>query len=329
VDTSLVEDLACPECSGDLVLDAGASVAGDVDSAELTCRSCGSWFPVRDGIPRLLPRYVTPLQRRTADAFGWQWQHFVEMHALYEKQFLDWIAPLGPEDFHGRLVLDAGCGMGRHSYYAARYGADSVVAMDLSDAVLTAREVLSDLPNAHVVQGDILHPPLPPEGFDLIYSIGVIHHLPVPREAFFALTRLLRPGGTIAIWVYGFENNGVVRNVVEPLRRLTTRMRPTSLRAVAWPLAAALHGVVKGVYGPLRATRAEAKLPMHAYLASLSDFRFRQNYNIVFDQLVAPSAAYIRGEELRLWFEEAGLERVVLSHRHGNSWRAQGRRPKT
>ena len=41
----------------------------------------------------------------------------------------------------------------------------------------------------------------------------------------------LRPGGTIAVWLYGYENNGFVRHVVEPLRKVTTRMsRPSPPR---------------------------------------------------------------------------------------------------
>jgi len=59
---------------------------------------------------------------------------------------------------------------------------------DLSEAVETAHEVLAGLPNAHVVQGDIHHPPfrLGAAGgeFDFVYSIGVLHHLPDrPRRA--------------------------------------------------------------------------------------------------------------------------------------------------
>jgi SAM-dependent methyltransferase len=331
VQEALLEHIACPECGGDLHLES-PSAETDIETGRLTCAGCGASYEIRAGIPRLLPQNVSPLQRRTANAFGWQWQHFVEMHALFEEQFLDWIEPLGPQDFEGRLVLDAGCGMGRHAFYAARYGARTVIAMDISDAVETARDVLRDLPNAHVVQGDIHRPPFrrrDREGeFDLIYSIGVIHHLPVPRRGFNALLPFLRRGGTLAIWVYGYENNGFVRHVIEPFRqKVTTRLRPGTLQTIAWPLAVLFHAVVKGIYGPTRGKRIAAALPMAAYLSSLADFTFRQSHNIVFDQLVAPSAEYLRKDEVRSWFKDAGLEAIHLSHRHGNSWRARGRRP--
>ncbi len=155
----------------------------------------------------------------------------------------------------------------------------------------------------------------------------MLHHLPDPQAGFRSLLRFVRPGGTIAIWVYGHENNGFVRNVVEPLRRGSTKMPPPLLRGVAWPLGAAFHGLAKGVYRPLARTAVGASLPLNEYMASVADFSFRQNYSIVFDQLVAPTAAYIREDEIHDWFEQSGLEDVVISHRHGNSWRGQGRVP--
>jgi SAM-dependent methyltransferase len=326
----LLEDLRCPISSEPLQL-ANGDADGDVESAELLCTGCGRGWEVSRGVPRLVPPDLVEQQRRTAAAFGFEWQHFAEMHPEYEAQFLGWLEPIVPDFFRGKRVLDAGCGTGRHTYFAAQYGVDEVVALDLSEAVETARRVLSPFENAEVVQGDLLRPPLRTAaeggGFDLVYSIGVLHHLPDPYEGFRSLLRFVRPGGTIAVWVYGYENNGFVRNVVEPLRRVTTKVPPTLLRGIAWPLGGAFHGVAKGVYGPLAGTAIGDALPLNQYMASVANFSFRQNYSIVFDQLIAPTAAYIKGSELRRWFDENGLEDVALSHRHSNSWRGQGRMP--
>jgi SAM-dependent methyltransferase len=326
----LLEDLLCPVSSEPLQL-ANGDAEGDVDSAELVCAGCGRRWEIRHGVPRLVPPDLVEQQRRTAAAFGFEWQHFAEQHPEYEAQFLDWLDPIGRDFFAGKRVLDAGCGTGRHAYFAAQYGAEEVVGLDLSDAVETARRVLSPFENAEVVQGDLLRPPLRTAadggGFDLVYSIGVLHHLPDPYEGFRSLLRFVRPRGTIAVWVYGHENNGFVRNAVEPLRRVSTKVPPPLLRGLAWPLGAAFHGLAKGVYRPLDGTRVGAALPLDEYMANAAGFSFRQNYSIVFDQLVAPTAAYIKGPELRRWFDENGLEDVVISHRHGNSWRGQGRVP--
>jgi SAM-dependent methyltransferase len=282
-------------------------------------------------VPRLVPTDLVEQQVKTASAFGWQWQHFSEMHREYEGQFMDWLDPITPDFFRDKHVLDAGCGTGRHAYFAAHYGARDVFALDLSAAVEAARVNLAELDNVHVVQGDLLRLPFrseqPEDGFEFVYSIGVLHHLPDPRAGFMSLVRCLRPGGTIAVWVYGYENNGLVRNVVEPLRRVSTTIPPPLLRAFAWPLAAAFHATAKGVHRPLNGTAVGRRLPLNEYLSSVAGFSFRQNYGIVFDQLVAPTAAYIRGPEFATWFEDAGLVDVQISNRHGNSWRGRGRVP--
>jgi SAM-dependent methyltransferase len=324
----LVAELVCPVSADSLELDSDQE---NVESGELTCPGCGLRWPIVREIPRLVPSDLVKQQRRTADAFGWQWQHFAEQHPEFEAQFLDWLDPIQPEFFAGKRVLDAGCGTGRHAYFAASYGAHEVVALDLSDAVETARRNLQSFDNVHVVQGDLLRLPFrTPEtgrGFDLIYSIGVLHHLPDPAAGFRNLTRYLRPGGTIAVWLYGHENNGFVRNVVEPLRRLSTQMPHSLLRGLAWPLAVGFHGAAKGVYRPLRGTALGRALPLDEYMSSVADFSFRQNYGIVYDQLSAPTAAYIKGPELERWFADAQLEDVQISHRHNNSWRGRGRAP--
>ena len=108
---------------------------------------------------------------------------------------------------------------------------------------------------------------------------------------------------------------------------MSTRIPPPLVRALAWPLAVGFHGVAKGVYRPLNGTALGRSLPLHEYLSSVAGFSFRQNYGIVFDQLVAPTAEYIKGPELEGWFEEDDLEEVSISHRHGNSWRGRGRMP--
>jgi SAM-dependent methyltransferase len=327
---TLVDELACP-LSGDPLELVADSSGEEVETGELVCAGCGERWPVRNGIPRLVPADLVEQQSKTADAFGWQWQHFSEMHREFEAQFLDWLHPIEPEFFRDKRVLDAGCGTGRHAQFAASYGARGVYALDLSDAVEAARANLARFDNVHVLQGDLLRPPFESAeaggGFDFVYSIGVIHHLPDPGEGFRTLVRHVRPGGTIAIWVYGYENNGLVRNVVEPVRRVSTKVPPPLLRGLAWPLAVGFHGVAKGVYHPLEGTAVGRRLPLSEYLSSVADFSFRQNYGIVFDQLVAPTAAYIRQAEIERWFEDAGLEDVQISHRHGNSWRGRGRVP--
>src|SRR5207302_6199094 len=176
VKAGLLAYLRCPVCQSALTLAAEQSDGPEIMEGRLRCAAGGHDYPIRRGIPRLLADTLSSEQQRTASAFGWQWQHFTEMHRLYERQFLDWIWPIEPAFFKGKLVLDAGCGIGRHAYFAARYGASAVIAMDLSDAVETAFHTIGRLPNAHVIQADIMAPPFQRAAgkgeVDFIYSIG-------------------------------------------------------------------------------------------------------------------------------------------------------------
>src|SRR5258705_12087780 len=106
---------------------------------------------------------------------------------------LGWMAPVGRDAFAGRRVLDAGCGKGRHLRLAAAFGAKEVIGVDLGPAVDAAARNTVDLDNVHVVQGDLTRPPFRRESMDLIYSIGVLHHLPEPEAGFRALAPILRP----------------------------------------------------------------------------------------------------------------------------------------
>jgi SAM-dependent methyltransferase len=296
----------------------------------LVCIACGRAYPIRDGVPRLVAREPRPEERRTAEAFAWHGSQFAQLRAEHERHFLDVIAPVDREFFRGKLVLDAGCGAGRHALFAARYGAREVWAVDLGDVVTTAQRLVGAERTIRVVQADMLHPPFPPadgaSGFDFIFSLGVIHHLVDPAEAVRALSRLLRPGGELLLWVYAAEGNGVVRRLVDGLRRATTRLPEAVLPLVAWPLAVSLHAVLRSVYAPARRTRLGTRLPAHGDLAPLVEFSFRRNYALVTDQLVAPRTRYVHGHELRAWLTDAGLESIRITSRNGNSWRAWGRR---
>jgi SAM-dependent methyltransferase len=310
----------------------GRTVEGEeIIEGWLRCGRCRREFPIRGAIPRLLPDGLSFEKRRTAAAFGWEWLHFTEFHAAYREQFLDWIYPIQPAFFANKVVLDAGCGTGRHAYFAAKFGAREVIALDLSNPVETAYRHLGSLPNAHVVQGDIYMPPFRRPGgrgsFDFIYSIGVLHHLPDPKGSFNPLASSLKPGGTMFAWVYGRENNGVVHRVIDPLRRhVTTRLPIALLHVASWPLAVVLEEVIHGIHRPLRRTPVSVRLPLHDYLLSLAPFSFRHTYSIVFDHLVAPTAFYLRRDEFARWFTRAGLEDIEISWRNQNSWRGRGRR---
>src|SRR5262249_33072470 len=151
--------------------------------------------------------------------------------------------------FKGRLVLDAGCGMGKFLYYAGQWGAKDVIGVDLSPSVELAFRWTREMPNTHVIQGDIYRLPLH-KGFDFVYSIGVLHHLPDPEGGFHQLVRHLRRGGKILSWVYGREGNQLYIRLGDPLRRFTCHLPLGINKVIAQVLAGILWVIIHAIYLP-------------------------------------------------------------------------------
>jgi SAM-dependent methyltransferase len=311
-------------------LSAGTTHEREIITGELRCSSCVASFPIIRGIPRFAnPEKIESDKAATAAGFGWQWQHFTQDDPRYAEQFLGWIAPVAPEFFRDKVVLEGGCGKGRHTQLAARWGAKDVIGIDLSDSVETAFASTRALDNAHIIQADIYHLPLA-RSFDYAFSVGVLHHLPDPRAGFISLASKVKPGGHITAWVYGAENNEWITRWVNPVReRLTSRINRRALLQLSKLPAGWLYLATKLVYGPLNKSKNGSSLAQHLfyndYLKAIAPFGWREQHTIVFDHLVAPTAFYISREEFESWWHDVPASDVEISWHNKNSWRGRGR----
>ena len=319
---ALLDLLACPHCGGELALSATAHEGAEIMEGMLRCAGCRRDYAITRGIPRFAQEMLD-VEAQTAEAFGYEWTNYSELAQRYRQQFLDWIQPVNAEFFKDKLILEGGCGKGRHSALAAEFGARGIVAMDLSQAVEAAFANTRHMPNVHVVQANLNQPPVKPV-FDYAFSIGVLHHLPDPERGFHALVSKLKAGGSISAWVYGREGNGWIVHVVTPVREKVTSHLPHGLLDVmSGALTVPLFLATKLLYS----TPMAKVLPYGPYLSYISDFPFREQRSIVFDHLVAPVAFYIRRDEFAGWFERAGLRNVTIQHHNANSWRGFAQKP--
>ncbi|MDB5225315.1 MAG: methyltransferase [Candidatus Adlerbacteria bacterium] len=221
------------------------------------------------------------------ERFGYEWNKYAAISPLYEGQFRNWTG-MGPEDFAGKDILDAGCGMGRNSYWPLAWGAKSVTAFDNDEhSLAAARKTLESFPNATVVRHDISKMPWD-SAFDTVMCIGVLHHVRQPRLALENFTRALRPGGQLVVWVYSYEGNEWIVSFVDPVRKLITSRLPLPLiHALSYLCSAPLYYLAI----PLLRRRI-------AYLQQLSTFPFWHVHSIVFDQLIPAVANYWTREEV-------------------------------
>ncbi len=167
----------------------------------------------------------------------------------------------------GDLLLDMGCGAGRHAFEAFRLGA-RVVAFDYCAAELkdvgglfaAMREAgeAGTAPGAMgaTTNGDALRLPFPDDTFDRIIASEVLEHVSDDQVALEEVLRVLKPGGTLAAtvpawlpeqicWALSdeyhapFVEGGHVRIYTEP--KLRGRMRRAGLKPLGAHHAHALH----------------------------------------------------------------------------------------
>lgn len=326
---TLIQYLSCPSSAGAIVLLSSDERDGkEILEGQLGCTSCTAQWPVVRGVPRFASiEGVAEDKAATAESFGWQWQHFTQADEKYEQQFLGWIAPVAPDFFKDKIVLEGGCGKGRHTQLAAQWGAHEVIGVDLSVAVETAFRATRELPNAHIVQADIFNLPFA-RRFDYAFSVGVLHHLPDPRAGFKSLASKVKSGGHISAWVYGAEDNEWITRWVNPVRARTSRMNPRALLQLSKLPTAIVFAATKLVYGPLNRYPRGKVLARHLfyndYLSAIAAFGWREQHTIVFDHLVAPTSFYISRAEFAAWWAEIGASDVVIEWHNRNSWRGFG-----
>ena len=119
-------------------------------------------------------------------------------------------------------ILVAGCGTGQHSIgTASRFSKCKVTAVDLSLTSLAyAKRKTTELgiTNLKYIQADILKLNQLKKKFDIIESVGVLHHMDEPIDGWKVLTDILKPSGLMKIGLY----SELARKNIEEVRKEIT-----------------------------------------------------------------------------------------------------------
>ena len=266
----------------------------------------------------------------TADAFATSWNNLPSGSVYTREQFEEWFEPLTPADLEEREVLELGFGNGSLLVHAAGCRPRRLVGVELGDTLESARANVAAVFDGELelIRDDLTKVD---EGrFDLTYCIGVIHHLSVPKEGFDAVVRHTKPGGRFHCWVYAREGNGVVIALVEPLRRVASRLPWWFTKYfVALPLSVPFffYAKVANRAGSWL-ERIGVRLPLLGYSRWISRREFSFFHHVAFDQLVTPRTVYLRRRTIEEWLRSSEIdpETTYLIHRNGNSWKFGGRR---
>lgn len=293
-----VRFLRCPLTGDELECLVGKMDGEHVMSGSLVSQS-GPAYPIENGVPDFRPEEISKRQRASENSFGEEWQVFNregwDSRVKNERIHFYNYTRLIPSFLYKKTILDAGCGNGRYINIASLSNPEMLIGMDISAACHVAFANTKDFANVLILRGDIFNPPFAGKCFDVLYSIGVLHHTPSAREAFVSLTRFCKPGGIISLYLYGRGNpvlcffNNLLRN------HLFSRLPGRLTAAIVWPVSLLVEIMRRiPVLGP--------------FVLSVSNrVVYIGTYHNMYDAYTAGYTSFHSPEEVEGWYHQAGF----------------------
>jgi SAM-dependent methyltransferase len=264
----------------------------------------------------------------TAQAFATSWNNLPEGSVYTGDQFDDWMAPLTRKDIEGKTVLELGCGNASLMVHMAEWHPSFLEGVDLGDSVITAETNLAGREHVKVTKDDLVSF-TGTKSYDLVYCIGVLHHLQQPEKGFESMIRNTKPGGAFHGWVYAREGNGMIVYVVDPIRKLASKLPWWVTKYfLATPLVVPYYLYAK-LMSVLPRWSFLKMLPLYEYALWIGKREFVFFRHVAFDQLVTPQTAYIPKTMIEGWFSshpQIDQTSTYIIKRNGNSWKFGGRR---
>lgn len=201
-------------------------------------------YPIIKNIPRFVGQNLyedsvggDTLEEKTGISFGKKWREKtiikVGTQSNFEKNTVkeQFRAMLGCETdeklttilLNSKKTLNGGCGTAWSEYLFNVNPQCERHCVDLSLSVETAYENTKEMENVTISQASILELPYPENFFDIVYSDGVVHHTPDPKQATIELGKRVKKGGVLGIYIY--NKKPFLREMADnEIRKHTTKM---------------------------------------------------------------------------------------------------------
>jgi SAM-dependent methyltransferase len=284
----------------------------DVELSEGSLRVGERRFSIRDDVI-ILAGAQDPRAEGVRFTFGEQWQRFDRILPEHEREFRLYFDLFEGSELDGIRVCDVGCGIGRWSFFLAPRCRE-VVLVDFSEAIYVARRNLRGSDNCLFFQADLRSLPFRDDFADLLFSLGVLHHL--PTGALEAVRGLARFAPRLLVYLYYALDNRpwhfrVIFAGADRVRRILSRVRsPRAREITSWMLTVGVYlpFVTLGrVVAPVGLGRF---VPLYEYYREMSAGRIRQD---AYDRFFTPiEQRFTRGEIRGL---EDTFSRVRISER--------------
>lgn len=213
-------------------------------------------------------------------SFSEEWQTYGAILPEHDQEFAAYFDLVDLPSLSESVVIDLGCGSGRWSAKLAPH-CQAIILVDFSDAVFVARDNLAHATNAVFFRGDVTRLPFADDSVDLLFSLGVLHHLDQPcLPVAHDLMRLGRRG--LFYLYYALDNRPAYYRrllaAVTASRRALGRVESEKARRrIARGLALAVYRPMVGLGAALNKAGVNAPVPLYASYRGKSVDRIEQD----------------------------------------------------
>ena len=255
----------------------------------------------------------------TVKSFGEEWSKFDSFsEAEIEKIGNEYFDIINDKIINkNTVVLDIGCGSGRWDYYLAdkvRF----IEAIDPSNAVFVASQMLKNKDNVRITQASVSNIPFNDESFDFIMSLGVLHHIPNTKQAIADAVKKLKKGGYFFVYLYYdldnrnifykflFKFSNIIRLLISTLPSTIKRFVCDTIAFLIYLPFISFANLVKNIF---RNSNLYKKIPLSYYVGkSLNVIR-----NDALDRFGTPLEQRFSKKEIKEMLKYSGLTNIKFS----------------
>lgn len=281
------------------------------------------------------PIYEFELPKKNIDpevvaSFGEEWSKFHQFSQADIDQLGDMYFDIITEEMVNKSTygFDLGCGTGRWTKVLAdRIG--FMEAIDPSDAIFAADELLKDDENIRLSRGSSDDIPFDDETFDFGMSIGVLHHIPNTAQAMRNCVEKVKKGGYFYTYLYyDFEDRGflfkTIFGIVDGIRQVVSNLSPRLKKFICDMIAITIYMplvLIARLFVKTGMQGLAKKIPLYFY----HDQSFYIIRNDALDRFGTALEQRFSKSEIISMMKNAGLDEIVVSE-NAPYWHAVGKR---
>jgi SAM-dependent methyltransferase len=269
------------------------------------------------------------IDEKTVASFGDEWTVFDSFSDEEIKtagdQYFDIVSD---ELITNKYLLDVGCGTGRWTKYISNKAA-FVECIDPSDAVFSAAKLLKDCSNTRISKAGVDNIPFQDDTFDLVFSLGVLHHIPDTLQAMKSCVGKVKPGGYFLVYLYyNFENRGFLFKSLfylsNVLRKVISALPKFLKTKVCWLIAVFVYMpfvLLAKAFRKIGLNKMANKIPLSYY----TSHSFNIIKNDALDRFGTPLEQRFSRKEITEMMTKCGLSDIVISDNEPY-WHAIGKK---